>query len=58
MKNPHAVALGRLGGKAGTGVAKARTTEQARKAGKASGETRRARAELNQQQKDRRDERP
>lgn len=34
MKNPHAVALGRLGGKAGTGKAKARkvTSEQARKA--------------------------
>jgi hypothetical protein len=32
MKNPHAKALGKLGGKAGTGKAKARTTEQARKA--------------------------
>jgi hypothetical protein len=34
MKNPHAVALGRLGGKAGTGAAKARnvTPEMARKA--------------------------
>lgn len=31
-KNPHAVALGRLGGKAGTGPAKARTTEQLRRA--------------------------
>jgi len=33
-KNPAAVALGRLGGKAGTGAAKARkvTSEQARKA--------------------------
>jgi len=31
-KNPHAVALGRLGGKAGTGKAKARTSEQARRA--------------------------
>jgi len=29
-KNPAAVALGRLGGKAGTGKAKARTTAQAR----------------------------
>lgn len=32
MKNPHAKALGKLGGKAGTGKAKARTSEQARKA--------------------------
>jgi len=32
MKNPAAVALGRLGGKAGTGNAKARTSEQARAA--------------------------
>lgn len=32
MKNPAAVALGRLGGKAGKGKAKARTHEQARKA--------------------------
>ena len=31
-KNPAAVALGRLGGKAGTGKAKARTSEQARRA--------------------------
>lgn len=31
-KNPHAQALGRLGGKAGKGKAKARTTEQARAA--------------------------
>jgi hypothetical protein len=31
-KNPHAIALGRLGGKAGTGKAKARTSEQARHA--------------------------
>jgi hypothetical protein len=31
-KNPHAVALGRLGGAAGTGVSKARTPEQCRKA--------------------------
>jgi hypothetical protein len=34
-KNPSAVALGRLGGRAGTGKAKARTTEQARAAAKA-----------------------
>lgn len=32
MKNPAAVALGKLGGKAGTGAAKARTSEQARAA--------------------------
>jgi len=32
MKNPAAVTLGRLGGKAGTGKAKARTSEQARAA--------------------------
>lgn len=32
MKNPHAVALGRKGGKAGTGASKARTSEQARAA--------------------------
>ncbi len=32
MKNPAAVALGRLGGKAGTGKAKARTSEQAKAA--------------------------
>jgi len=32
MKNPHAVALGKKGGKAGTGSAKARTSEQARAA--------------------------
>jgi hypothetical protein len=31
MKNPHAVALGRLGGKV-TGPSKARTSEQARAA--------------------------
>jgi hypothetical protein len=30
--NPHAKALGKLGGKAGTGKVKARTSEQARKA--------------------------
>jgi hypothetical protein len=32
MKNPHAVALGRLGGKAGTGPSKARTFAQCRAA--------------------------
>jgi hypothetical protein len=32
MKNPAAVALGKLGGSAGTGAAKARTSEQARAA--------------------------
>ena len=32
MKNKHAQALGRIGGKAGTGKAKARTSEQARAA--------------------------
>lgn len=31
-KNKHAVALGRLGGKAGKGKVKARTSEQARAA--------------------------
>ena len=31
-KNPAAVSLGRAGGKAGTGAAKARTSEQARAA--------------------------
>jgi hypothetical protein len=31
-KNIHAVALGKKGGKSGRGAAKARTTEQARKA--------------------------
>lgn len=31
-KNPHAVALGRAGGKAGRGKAKARTSEQAKRA--------------------------
>ncbi len=31
-KNPHAVSLGRLGGKAGTGAAKRRTPEQAKAA--------------------------
>lgn len=31
-KNEHAVELGRLGGKAGRGAAKARTSEQARRA--------------------------
>jgi len=30
IKNKHAVALGRLGGKAGTGKVKARTSAQAR----------------------------
>lgn len=30
--NPHAQALGKLGGKAGTGKAKARTSQQARAA--------------------------
>jgi hypothetical protein len=30
--NPHAQALGKLGGKAGTGKAKARTSDQARAA--------------------------
>lgn len=34
-KNPAAVSLGRLGGLAGTGKAKARTSEQARKAARA-----------------------
>jgi hypothetical protein len=38
-KNPAAVSLGRLGGKAGTGKAKARTTEQARAAAKKRWET-------------------
>ena len=33
-KNPAAVALGRLGGKAGTGKAKARSHDQAVRAGK------------------------
>jgi hypothetical protein len=32
VKNKHAMALGRLGGKAGRGAAKARTSEQARAA--------------------------
>lgn len=32
IKNQAAVALGRLGGKAGTGAVKARTSEQARAA--------------------------
>jgi hypothetical protein len=32
-KNPAAVALGRLGGSAGRGASKSRTTAQARKAG-------------------------
>lgn len=32
MKNPHAAALGKRGGKAGTGTAKARSSEQARAA--------------------------
>lgn len=36
-KNIHAVILGRLGGKAGTGAAKARTSEQARTAALARG---------------------
>jgi hypothetical protein len=31
-KNPHAIALGRLGGAAGKGASKARTPEQCRKA--------------------------
>lgn len=34
-KNPHAVALGALGGVAGRGPAKARTPRQARRAGRA-----------------------
>jgi len=34
-KNPHAVALGRLGGSAGTGASKARTSEQMRAAAQA-----------------------
>jgi hypothetical protein len=34
MKNPHAQALGSLGGKAGRGASKARTKEQASRAGK------------------------
>jgi hypothetical protein len=32
VKNKHAVALGRIGGKSGRGKAKARTSEQARAA--------------------------
>jgi hypothetical protein len=32
VKNKHAVTLGRKGGKAGTGAAKARTSKQARAA--------------------------
>jgi hypothetical protein len=35
MKNKHAVALGKRGGKAGKGKKKARTTEQARAAANA-----------------------
>ena len=35
MKNKHAVELGRLGGRAGTGKSKARTSEQARAAANA-----------------------
>jgi hypothetical protein len=35
MKNKHAAALGKKGGKAGTGAAKARTAEQARSAAQA-----------------------
>ena len=35
MKNPHAIALGRLGGKAGRGPAKARDPEKMRRAAKA-----------------------
>ena len=34
-KNPHAAALGKTGGKAGRGAAKARTSEQARAAAQA-----------------------
>jgi hypothetical protein len=41
-KNPAAVALGRRGGKAGTGQAKARTTEQARAAAQARWQKRKA----------------
>jgi hypothetical protein len=36
-KNPHAVALGRAGGKAGTGESKRRSTEQMKKAGRLGG---------------------
>jgi len=41
-KNPAAVALGRLGGKAGTGKAKARSPEHARAAALAMWAKRRA----------------
>lgn len=43
VKNPAAVALGRLGGKAGTGAAKARSSEQMRAAALASWVSRRKR---------------
>lgn len=43
-KNPAAVALGRLGGQAGTGAAKARTSEQARAAALAMHAKRRQKA--------------
>ena len=42
--NPHAQALGKLGGKAGTGPAKARTSGQARKAALARWGKRRSKA--------------
>lgn len=40
MKNPHAQALGSLGGKAGRGASKARTKEQASRAGKLGAQAR------------------
>lgn len=45
-KNPAAVALGRLGGAAGTGKAKARTSEQARKAAMARWKRNKKRAKV------------
>jgi len=46
-KNPHAVALGALGGAAGKGASKARTPEQARKAAEARWGTTKGKGQVN-----------
>jgi len=46
MKNRHAAALGKKGGKAGRGAAKARTSEQARAAAQARWAKRQPKSEM------------
>ena len=57
-KNPAAVSLGRKGGKAGTGAAKARTSEQARAAALARWKTKKATGPQNEKAQPRSGESP